>query len=350
MLFWGNQVRAQDPQFTQIYAVKSYLNPAFTGESEMFCRESAASRLRVNSLYRNQYNGTYNCFASSIDATLGPTGEGGVGLQFLRESAGSPALTTTVVSIQTAVKARLSSTVRASLGIQANAGQRRIDLTQILFPDQWNPFFYLGAQSPSQEPALGNALSQDFFDLSLGGLVYGPSFFAGVSLQHAAYQGNGFTTVPYRYPLKLSGQFGLRIPLKSFSSSGQKITSPQYYLSPVVHYKVQQNLHQADLGAQAQLRRVGLGLWYRGMPLSRSEAYKRYQHDVAAFLFGYAFHLPDLGILTTTISYDQPFQREKNYFGPTLELSVAYQFLPQKCLNRPRYRSVPCPGMGYVGE
>ena len=50
------EVKAQDPQFSQFYAAPLYINPAFTGASEY---------TRIGANYRNQWPGISGSFVTT---------------------------------------------------------------------------------------------------------------------------------------------------------------------------------------------------------------------------------------------------------------------------------------------
>ena len=237
-LFWGG-LYAQDPAFSQFYANRIYLNPAFAGlESGVTLTSSA--RLQWLNVDRG-----YKTVDFSVDSQL-PALRLGVGLHILRDEAGLSNFTTTQIG------GVFSYTIPGPkdnfhFGFEGRIVQRAIDWDQLVFSDQLDAWDGLVKDSE-----LNSILDQvSFGDLSFGfvwrhegKLKIGSRSISkirshlGASLHHLPYlinsnlKGNdSFLNRDYRVQPRTTIHGGLIIPMTILSGSGTEVAiSPNFRL------------------------------------------------------------------------------------------------------------------------
>ena len=143
------EVQAQDPEFTQYYAIPLYTNPAFAGTA--YCNQGrGGGRAVVN--YRNQWPslpGTFVTTAASFDQHFNKLG-GGVGLLVMDDRAGEGLLTSTSVSVIYSYQFTVNNNFAIRFGVEGQYGQRSIDWQRLRFEDQISPT--QGFVNPTAEP------------------------------------------------------------------------------------------------------------------------------------------------------------------------------------------------------
>jgi hypothetical protein len=97
------------------------------------------------------------------------------------------------------------------------------------------------------------------------------------------------------------------------------------------YYRQQGSYHQADIGLYWFREPISFGVWYRGIPFSKT--YKKY--DALAFMAGYK-----LEQISFAYSYDFTISRLGIGSGGSHEISLIYEF---KVNTRKRWKPIPCP-------
>ena len=111
-LIFSNEVKAQDPHFTQFYANPIYLNPAFAGSHR-------CPRIIFN--YRNQWpniSGTFVTTSFSYDMRVEAV-SGGIGIHFLNDKAGLGTMGITRFSGMYAYQLAVTREFSMAFGFQA---------------------------------------------------------------------------------------------------------------------------------------------------------------------------------------------------------------------------------------
>ncbi len=222
-------LRAQDIHFSQFYASPLNLNPAFTGLINNCYRATA--------IYRNQWNSWlkpdglgYHTISASIDAPflrnrLGNDFIGG-GLVLVGDQAGDAGLQEIGVLLSGAYHKALGGLGkhRLSAGFQFGYVQKRLDLTKLIFPLQWNGQIHDPGKD-NGEGSTGLQNSTSYFDLRMGLLWFGPiksniSAYGGISLFHLTKPKESFfsNVDSNRLPSRFVMHGGARI------KTGQKIS------------------------------------------------------------------------------------------------------------------------------
>jgi type IX secretion system PorP/SprF family membrane protein len=234
---------AQDPTFSQYYANRLYLNPAFAGTAK-------CPRLTLN--YRNQWPGLDNSFityAASFDQQIDAI-NGGLGVQLMSDQAGEGVLSTTsasfIYSYQFAVNRKFS--IRA--GFQATAVQKAIDVSNLRFGDMIDGRRGFVYQSQEQIKT-DNVIYPDF---SFGLLGFSEKTYFGVAVHHLTSPDEGFTNQSI-LAQRITAHFGAVLPMG--------IRNEDMTWSPNVIVQSQGGSMELNLGAYVSKGPIVLGLWNR---------------------------------------------------------------------------------------
>lgn len=234
---------AQDPTFSQYYANRLYLNPAFAGTAK-------CPRLTLN--YRNQWPGLDNSFityAASFDQQIDAI-NGGFGVQLMSDQAGEGVLSTTsasfIYSYQFAVNRKFS--IRA--GFQATAVQKAIDVSNLRFGDMIDARRGFVYQSQEQIKT-DNVIYPDF---SFGLLGFSEKTYFGVAVHHLTSPDEGFTNQSI-LAQRITAHFGAVLPMG--------IRNEDMTWSPNVIVQSQGGSMELNLGAYVSKGPIVLGLWNR---------------------------------------------------------------------------------------
>ncbi|MCA6363185.1 MAG: type IX secretion system membrane protein PorP/SprF [Bacteroidetes bacterium] len=298
-----NEVRAQDPQFTQFYANPLYLNPAFAGTAR-------CPRICIN--YRNQWpaiSGTFVTYSASYDQHIDGIA-GGLGLLVTNDRAGQGTLNTTNVSGIYSYQLNVTREFSMKLGIQATYAQKSVDWSKLTFGDMIDPrtgFVYNTNEVP-------NVTSRSNVDISAGLLGFSRRYFFGFAVHHVTEPDEGFLGTS-KLPMKYTGHAGAVIPIGGRYSE----TS----ISPNILYQKQQDFQQLNLGVYFTKGALVGGLWYRNQ-------------DSFIILLGFQQDLFKFGY-----SYDVTVSRLTNATAGSHELSFQMQF---ECKpKKKKFRTVSCP-------
>src|ERR1700741_5467486 len=145
--------QAQDLHFSQYNENPSLINPAFTGVSNV---------LRVSAVYRDQWRTVtvpYKTYGISVESRIMASNwskvEGqsmtftkksfskvAAGLSFYSDKAGDGSMRTDQLKLSLASFVPINAYNRLSLGVQAGFIQRKVDLSKLVFSNQYNGMIY----------------------------------------------------------------------------------------------------------------------------------------------------------------------------------------------------------------
>jgi len=215
--FLSLSLKAQDPIFSQFFSAPLQLNPAFAGNTNL-------PKFAIN--YRNQWPelNAYTTYSFSVDQFFEYMNSG-FGMQILSDNAGDGIYKTTKLSGIYAYRARLTNDINLKFGVELGIVQARLNFDKLIFFDQLNPEFGPigpgGTVIPTQEtrPDRPSAL---YLDASIGGLIYSPNFYAGVSIKHLNrpsesildVNSNTFAGLPMRFSIHGGAEFDISIKNK----------------------------------------------------------------------------------------------------------------------------------------
>lgn len=257
-MFFLNEVKAQDPIFSQFYNAPNQINPAFAGNT-------VGPTVAAN--YRLQWPGfssVYNTYMLSIDK-FSPRYNSGFGASILADDAGNGALKTTKLSGIYSYRILVNKETSIKLGIELGIVQSRLDPTKLVFFDQLDPQFGAvspgGATIPTQEN-LSDVGTRFYSDTGAGVLLYNKKFYAGIGLKHLNNPDNGFLdnieNIDRGIPTRFTIHAGMQIDLEK---GNNRLNSA--FISPNILYVKQGPFRQINVGAYVDFGAFFTGLWYR---------------------------------------------------------------------------------------
>lgn len=282
--FVSNDLKAQDPIFTQFYANPLYLNPAFAGSHR-------CPRIVMN--YRDQWpaiQGTYVTQSFSYDQHVGPIA-GGLGILVTNDDAGQGTLKTTRASLIYSYFLPVTKEFSIKLGVEATYYQKSLDWDKLFFGDQIDQ--QLGFIRQTNEDKAG-VVSRQVVDFSAGVLGYSRSFYIGAAAHHLTEPGEGFNGPQQGSPLpmKITAHMGAIIPTGGGRGrAGRrkrrrgKDALPASSISPNVLYRRQQDFQELFLGVYVTKGPIVGGLWYRNADAFIALVGLQFQN----FRFGYSY-------------------------------------------------------------
>ncbi|MEK6615432.1 MAG: PorP/SprF family type IX secretion system membrane protein, partial [Bacteroidota bacterium] len=239
-----NEIKAQDPHFTQFYANPIYLNPAFAGSHR-------CPRVIFN--YRNQWPnipGTFVTTSFSYDKRVEAV-SGGLGIHFLNDRAGLGTMNLTRFSLIYAYQLTITREFSMAFGLQATYSQKKLDWSKLTFGDMIDPkygFIYNTLETKNVEVV-------SYPDFSAGMLGFSKRFYAGFAAFHLTEPEEAFLTSKSPLPMKFTGHAGAVIPLDGRYG--------KTHISPNIIYQQQRDFRELNVGLYLTKGPITGGLWYR---------------------------------------------------------------------------------------
>jgi type IX secretion system PorP/SprF family membrane protein len=255
---WRVDVVAQDPIYSQFYNAPLQLNPAFAGNSTL-------PLISIN--YRNQWPNwgpkAYATYSASYDQFFEPLNSG-FGLQILTDDAGDGILKTNRISGVYAYRLKFVNDFQAKIGLEASFTQSNLDWDKLIFLDQIDissPVTGGGALLPTTE-IRPDDLTNNYFDLSFGMLLFSPKFYAGLTVKHLSAPQNEFVEDPSNLfqgiPMRISAHAGYTIDLDGYNNEGFGT-----FLAPSIMLVRQSEFVQVNAGALFNKENFFGGAWAR---------------------------------------------------------------------------------------
>jgi type IX secretion system PorP/SprF family membrane protein len=305
---------AQDPHYSQYYANRLYLNPAFAG-SEI------CPKLSLN--YRTQWPGlgyNFTTYNASIDGYVDAI-QGGVGFQVSRDNQGDGIITTTGLDAQYAYTLQVTNTFNLTGGFQASFYQRVLNWDKLIFPDMIDPLYGV-IHATSEIPSDANNVG--YFDFSAGALGYGRNYYFGFAVHHLTQPEESFyNSSDAILPRKYTFHFGAKIPLQN-----RRFKRGELAISPNLMYQRQLDFEQLNYGLYLQRREITFGVWMRQN--------LDFHYDALILLIGFVQEN-----LKISYSYDVTVSKLAKETLGAHEVSFSYQ-LPCR-QKRKRWSAIKCP-------
>jgi type IX secretion system PorP/SprF family membrane protein len=241
---------AQDAFFSQFYANRLYLNPAWAGIGD-------EKRISLN--YRNQYPGvgsTYKTYTISYDQNVDAL-HGGLGFSLSNDIQGSGAFNQLSFSGMYSYIFKAGRYLTLAGGLQASEVSRTINASGFVFGDQYDPI--TGQAGPPAAEQYAN-ISKFYTDFSTGIAGFYKNSYGGVSLFHLfkPYQ-TDYGTPESRLPRKLTVFAGTYIPIYE-----KRLGKEVVQLNPNIIYIQQKNMSQLVYGMETLYKeRYNGGIWIR---------------------------------------------------------------------------------------
>ena len=314
---WSSYAFSQDPQFSQFYAASTYLNPAFTGNTEAG---------RFAGTYRNQWPsipGAFISYAFTYDHNM-PDMNSGLGITAIHDKAGTGGLKFTNVGGLYSYYVRLDRKLFLRAGLKFSYTFRGIDESKLTFADQ---IIRDNAQETVENFSNTNT---SYFDAGTGVLLYSNKFWFGVSLDHITQPEQSLVNGTAQLPIKSSVHGGYNIPLDE--------TIKGDFESSVIlsfNYKHQLNWNQLDLGGYYKQDAFIVGVWYRGIPFIKTTSISN--NDAIVLMTGVETNKG----LRIGYSYDITLSKIIGDTGGSHEISIVYEY-PYKKRRKKKRSFVPC--------
>lgn len=323
-----DDLKAQDPHFTQFYAAPTYLNPSFVG---------TARNSRITSIYRNQWSklpGDYNTANIALDHNLKDL-HSGVGLLFTADRQGVSSYKLNELDLVYSYGVQIQKKWALRTGLQFGWAQRSLKPDELVFGNQLDvDQGFTGATSGE----FSNNPTKNYLNISSGLLAYSKYLWVGFSAHNINRPNQSFLTggnsiVPVRYSLHAKGKIEI---VRGKYTNNKRV----YYLSPAMNYRKQGKNDQLDLGFYINYQPIVFGAWYRGIPVTKRINARYVNQDALAVLIG--FHYQDF--LTIGYSYDLTISSLGPGSGGSHELSVGIEIDYPKKPQKPKYdKFLPCP-------
>jgi type IX secretion system PorP/SprF family membrane protein len=247
----------------------------------------------------------------------------GIGIQLLRDKAGSGALSTTGILGSYAYYYQVEKLKLVRLGLQVGYINRAYDHGNLVFNDQ----LYTGS-ALSNDVVIGPRVN--YLNINAGALYTSQVLWAGIAFHNINRPNTSLVDGTNRLPMKISVHGGYRHIIEK---KGYVLIK---YFAPGFNYRHQYKFDQLDIGANFYHAPLTLGVWYRGLPLKH---YKPgYANtDALSVLLGIDVKQYDLRI---GFSYDATLSRLASRSFGAPEISVIYE-IAKKSKKRRAYVSCP---------
>lgn len=324
----SNDVRAQDPQFSQYYAAPLYLNPALTGINQY-------GRAGVN--YRNQWPSipaNFETYSFYVDYNFDQYNSS-AGLIVNTDREGIAGLRSTSIGLLYAYETRLNYNWTFRPALQASYYWRDLDFSRLTFGDQ---FDNTGQVRDFTGEVFDTGLNARFLDFSAGGIFYNEQIWLGFSMHHINEPNQSIAggDNPLRKKISLHGGYKFDLSELSPFLSGRN-SRRERSLTPTFNYKAQGDFDQLDLGVYLTLEPVLFGMWYRGVPFKQLEGIPNNESIITMVGF-------NMGSTTVGYSFDYTISDLGIGSGGAHEISLIYSFNLSDPSKPPReVRELRCP-------
>ncbi len=288
----------QDPAFSQFFSNPLYLNPAFTGTSEL-------PRTVIN--YRNQWpqNGaTYETFSLSFDRISRKLNTG-FGFQIYRDLELNDIIRTTSASFCYSYHLKFSQASFMTLALQGGAVYKQFNANSLIFPSEIDQ---LTGEITGSSPINLNAEFKIFPDFAVGAIGQLSEYYYGLAVHHLSRPNESITEGDQKgkLPIKVTLNVGARS-----RKLHHGLLSREYTLSPNILYQQQGSFKQLNLGIYLIEKSFLFGGWFRNNMDIRP--------DALIFLAGFAVERFQFGY-----SFDLTLSKLSNYSYGSHEISLIF--------------------------
>jgi len=314
LLFAGYSAAAQDPIFSQFYAMPLQLNPGFAG---------SAFAPRAGAAYRNQWSGfnnAYRTYAVFYEQSLDRLNSG-IGFNLEGDNAGDGILKTTRLSAVYAYRLNVTDNLALKIGVEAGIHQTNLDWDKLIFPDQIDPIGGIGDGTGEVPPELASTTQ---LDISSGLLILSDKFYLGAALKHVNTPNNGILLVNDNLSRGLPIRYTFHGGTELVVNKGNKLR-PASFISPNFLFVSQGPYQQLNVGAYAGLGSILAGGWYR---------HTFRNADAVILMAGFR-----QGVFKMGISYDVTVSGLAGRSGGTYELSLGILFDQNESLRKKKRRA-----------
>lgn len=269
----------QDPGFSQFYANPVYLNPAFTGTTEL-------PRAILN--YRNQWpqkGATFTTYSLSFDR-ISTKMQTGFGLQVLHDRELNNVINSTSAAFSYSYHLKFNEDNYMTLGLQGGMVLKQFNIENLVFPSQ------IDQLSGAVSGLSGIAISDEqklFPDFAVGVVGQRKRLFYGIAAHHLTRPDESVIEGDQKgqLPVKFTMHAGIRT-----RKLHHGLLSREFTISPNILYQQQGSFKQLNLGIYMIEKSVLFGAWFRNNIDVRPDAFILLTGFAREkFQFGYSFDL-----------------------------------------------------------
>ena len=321
---------AQDVYFSQAFANRQALNPAFAGLLDDYSATLS---------FRNQYPsaaGSFETAQLAADWRLPSVGlHHALGLLVNQDRSGGAGYTRLQVAAQYAYHTRLTRELALSGGAQVGYGRQRVGYDNLVFGDQLSADG--SVVGPSAE-SLASFPPSNYLTLGAGAVLYAEQAWLSISGQHLNRPDLSFTTQT-NLPLQFNVSGGYKYFLQRPTVGRGKNDAREISFAPVASYTHQAGSHRTEAGLYFNAQPVTLGAVYRNLNFTNKPGT---QH-VLATVVGLEF-----GDLRLGYSYDVGLSQLAQDLGGAHEITLTLRAFDKaesayRRLRRRNYPLAPCP-------
>lgn len=250
---WSQTTFAQDVQYTQQYANRLYLNPAFAGLDRTWSATLS---------HRKQWpalNGSFITNSLAADFRI-PDSKSAISLLLQQDRAGIGGLQKLQASLGYAYHTNISTGWSASAGLQASIASLSVNYDNLVFGDQLSDNGMVALSSAEAN----NFQPTTYADFSVGGLVYSDQLWAGLTATHLNKPAYGLGQQA-ELPLRFTAIAGYKFYARSYIERGNLF---ELSFTPTATYVHQQSSKRLDLGLYTNYTPLTLGVIYKGVPVT----------------------------------------------------------------------------------
>ncbi|NQU54248.1 MAG: type IX secretion system membrane protein PorP/SprF [Bacteroidetes bacterium] len=288
----------QDPGFSQFFANPLYLNPAFTGTTEL-------PRTVIN--YRNQWpqkGATYTTYSLSYDQ-LSKKMNTGFGIQMFHDKELNNIINTTSSAFSYSYHFKLNEQSFMTLGLQGGMVLKQFNSNSLIFPSEIDQ---LSGVISGIAPIVYSDEKKIYPDFAVGAVGQHNEIFWGASIHHLTQPNESI----------LEGDQKGNLPMKVTIHGGARsrklhhgLLSREFTLSPNIIYQQQGSFKQLNLGIYMIEKSFLFGGWYRNNIDIRPNA--------VIALIGFAREKFQFGY-----SFDYTLSKLSNYSHGSHEISLTF--------------------------
>jgi type IX secretion system PorP/SprF family membrane protein len=310
LYFIDSTVYSQDVQFSQLFADRLYLNPAYAGMD--YCPRFTLS-------HRNQWPGVqfpYLTYSASFDKYIESL-EGGLGIRIMEDNQGGGTFNQFSADLIYSYKARFTQNTTLNLALEISLYQKSQNTRDLVFYNMIDPL--QGSIYPNTE-----FIDQEKFstiDFSLGSLFFYKKNFFGLVISHIPQN-----MVPNHndyLPFKITAHMGSIIQLDRNDTKQNK-----FIIEPNIVFIKQQGFNLIYYGTYFDVNNSSFSLFYRqNLKFHLDAMIASYHIRMNKFEIGYSYDI--------TLS---------KFYGHSLgshELSLAYILACDKKIRK--YNTISCP-------
>ena len=253
--FCGLQATGQDVHFTQQYANRLYLNPAFSGLGRDWS---------VAVAHRNQWpslNGSFITNQVSADYRFDGT-KSAIGMVLQQDRAGIGGLQKLQAALAYAYHTRLTDNLALAAGLQTTIASLRVNYDNLVFGDQLSDY----GQTALTSAEAGQFDPTHYVSFAVGSVLYNNNFWAGLNVAHLNQPNYGFDETT-RLPLRFIANAGY----KFYLDTGLRRSNAEFSVSPALNFTHQENFSRLDVALYTIYSPLALGVIYKGVPATGAD-------------------------------------------------------------------------------